>query len=160
MRRKIIGVVVLAAALGGSLSACGGSGLGVTHPTPTKTVTVAPKPVKATPEAAPSETAFDLAVSDVSVSLKTKSKECFGSSGCVLTVDPDFTYLGVGVIPSDKTYEITYEITGDEDGPIIDTVTLTDSDDIRYHPSVVTTSTTHTHVKVRVTGVEEQLTSI
>lgn len=62
-------------------------------------------------------------IDDFSIDLIVKSKECHGS-GCVVGVDSELT-IHAGLPTSDNVWDITYEITGGEDGPIIETITLT-----------------------------------
>lgn len=57
------------------------------------------------------------------VDLKVKSKQCFGSAGCNVEVTPDISMLETENLPT-GTVELTYKITGDESGPIIETTTL------------------------------------
>ena len=60
---------------------------------------------------------------DFGVELRVQSKRCSGFDGCkvVLGVEPE--YLGSGDGP-EGVWEVTYEITGDEDGPITRTFTV------------------------------------
>ena len=62
---------------------------------------------------------------DWKVSLKTKSKKCFGYGfGCIVTVSPKISWEPViydGDIPEDVTIEITYKIKGDKDGAMTPT---------------------------------------
>lgn len=92
---------------------------------------------------------------DFLMELKTTSKECFGSAGCLVDVEPELTFVGDSAdIDPGATYRITYEITGDEDGPIIDTLTLTDQDDITYNETTVSTVSSNTEIDVEITDVE------
>lgn len=54
--------------------------------------------------------------SDVELKLKTKDKQCFGSAGCNVTVEPRVT-LDTG-IPDNGTLTIYYTIKGAEDGAL------------------------------------------
>jgi hypothetical protein len=82
---------------------------------------VAPTPTP-TAEATPTWTTTK---HDWKVSLKTKSKKCFGYGlGCIVTVSPKISWEPViydGDIPEDVTIEITYKIKGDKDGTITNT---------------------------------------
>lgn len=62
---------------------------------------------------------------ECSLDLKTKSRQCFGSAGCNVTLEPNLSYLGPLPLDPDKTYSITYEVRGSEDGAIIQTMELT-----------------------------------
>lgn len=95
-----------------------------------------------------------LTADDFSMELRTSERQCFGSAGCNVTVEPDITYLGLSEdLDPNATYEITYEITGDEDGPIIATAELTNGEDLSMSGSVVGTPSTSTKVTVEITEV-------
>lgn len=55
--------------------------------------------------------------------LRTRSKQCFGSAGCNVTVQVAPSYVGSQDVSS-GSWEITYEIRGGEDGPQVETMTL------------------------------------
>lgn len=55
--------------------------------------------------------------------VRVRSKECFGSAGCNVTVQIDPDYVGNQDV-SGGSWEITYELRGVEDGPVIETMTL------------------------------------
>ena len=57
--------------------------------------------------------------------VRTRSKECFGSAGCLLTVQIEPSYVGTQDVSS-GSWELTYELRGGEDGPIIEQLTLED----------------------------------
>lgn len=131
-------------------AACGGhSGLkdsgpahqvGHTAPAPEKTTQT---PAYTTPDA-----------SDFLFAVKTTRRQCFGSAGCNMTVEPVLTWVGEKDIDPGKTYQITYEIHGDESGPVIETLTLTDSDHITYRSSVLSTNG-HAKISAQITDLEE-----
>ncbi|GHB18978.1 hypothetical protein GCM10010377_05950 [Streptomyces viridiviolaceus] len=58
------------------------------------------------------------------IELRTTRRQRFGSAGCNLTVEPELSYTGIDGIDPDAVYEITYEISGDEDGPVVETAEL------------------------------------
>lgn len=94
---------------------------------------------------------------DFSVDLKVKEKQCFGSAGCSLTVKPELAYDGPSAeLDPDRTYEVTYEISGDESGVIVKTVELSDQDVVSYEETMVSTSSSSVKPKATVTGVEER----
>lgn len=78
---------------------------------------------------APNEPALSdgiaVAARNFKIGVKTRRQECFGSAGCNVTVQIDPDYVGNQDV-STGSWEITYEIRGGEDGPIIETMTLTD----------------------------------
>ncbi|MGR6969000.1 hypothetical protein ACU639_05215 [Streptomyces cynarae] len=105
----------------------------------------------------PTPTYAELDANSFTIKLKTKSRQCFGSAGCNLTVEPDLTYLGVSEsINPDATYEITYEIRGDESGPVIETAELSNQTSLNYTPTVIQTASSSTKVSVEITDVAEQ----
>ena len=110
-----------------------GIGLGAGRPSPVKHQAAAPVAptadasdllVNVPPiEKAPDDTYTPVA-KDFKLAIKVKSKECFGSAGCVLTYRVDVQYLGQALDPS-QTWEVTYQVTGGESGPIVNTFTVT-----------------------------------
>jgi hypothetical protein len=60
---------------------------------------------------------------DFELTVKTLSKQCFGSAGCNLTYRIEVGYDGPPLDPS-NTYEVVYEVRGGEDGPQINTLTV------------------------------------
>ncbi|MFJ9729315.1 hypothetical protein ACIRP3_41890 [Streptomyces sp. NPDC101209] len=115
------------------------------------------KPAAAAAETDPPPTYTDLDANSFSIDLKTKSRQCFGSAGCNVTVEPDLTLLvDTEEVDPDATYEITYEIRGDESGPIIETAELSDQTSLNYTPSVISTASSGTKVTVEITDVAKQ----
>lgn len=128
------------------------------------------KPTTTTAESSPPEaeaatdvtedaepTYTDLDADSFTIKLKTKSRQCFGSAGCNVTVEPDLTFLGDSVdVDPDEVYEITYEIHGDESGPVIATAELSDQTSLNYTPSMISTPSASTKVSVEITDVSAQ----
>lgn len=125
---------------------------------PAAAASSAPADDTVTAAAAPDPTpSYDeVTVDSFEIKLKTKSKQCFGSAGCNVTVEPDLTYVGLGDIDPDATYEITYEIHGDESGPVIETAELSDQTSLSFTESLIQTASSGTKVSVEVTDVAEQ----
>jgi hypothetical protein len=103
------------------------------------------------PAPEPSYAALDAA--DFTMKLRTTSRQCFGSAGCNLTVEPELTYVGIGDIDPAGVYSITYEIRGDESGPVIETAELSNETSLNYTPSVISTRSSGTKVSVKITDV-------
>lgn len=102
----------------------------------------------------PKPTYDEVDVNSFEIELRTKSRKCFGSAGCNVEVEPDLTYLGdTDSLDPDATYEVTYEITGDEDGPILETLDITDRDDLLVSTTLVSTSSSYTEISVEITDV-------
>lgn len=62
-------------------------------------------------------------VDDFTVKLKVTSKQCFGSAGCNVTVEPKIGWDSTG-LPTEGTVDLTYKVIGDESGSIIETAEL------------------------------------
>ncbi|MET8858739.1 hypothetical protein [Streptomyces sp. NPDC004579] len=111
--------------------------------------------VDATEDAEPTYAALD--ADSFSIELKTKSRQCFGSAGCNVTVEPNLTLMvDSGDVDPEATYEITYEIRGDESGPVIETAELTEQTSLSYIPSSLSTTSKSTKLSVKITDVQEQ----
>lgn len=65
-------------------------------------------------------------VSDFSIELVVIEKQCFGSAGCSVTVEPSLSCQNVNDCQLDPTkeYLLVYELTGDEDGIMTSNITL------------------------------------
>jgi hypothetical protein len=91
-----------------------------------------------------------------SIALRTTERQCFGSAGCNVTVEPELTYLGSsGDLDPDAVYEITYEIHGDESGPVIQTAELTNQTSLSYRPSLISTASASTELSVEITDIQQ-----
>ncbi|MGW5609793.1 hypothetical protein ACWEWI_27650 [Streptomyces sp. NPDC003753] len=105
----------------------------------------------------PTPTYAEVDADSFTIKLKTTSRQCFGSAGCNLTVEPNLTYLGDSdAIDPDAVYEITYEIHGDESGPVIETAELSDRTTLNYTPTAISTASASTKVSVKITDVTTQ----
>ena len=90
-----------------------------------------------------------------SIDLRTTQRQCFGTAGCNVTVEPELSYLGSSTdLDPDAVYEITYEIHGDESGPVIQTAELTDQTSLSYRPSLISTDSASTELSVDITDVQ------
>lgn len=125
-KRRGILLPVLAAAATGLVGLAIGYGIGAagtstsTGTTATKTSQAAASvpddgPGTAQPEAA------TVSASNYTAELKTLSKQCFGSAGCSVEVRVE---LGVDSVASDIDAEVIVTITGDESGPITQTMVV------------------------------------
>ncbi|MFE6886657.1 hypothetical protein [Streptomyces sp. NPDC057694] len=94
---------------------------------------------------------------DFTMTLKTTKRQCFGSAGCNVTVEPRLTYDGIAeALDPDAVYEITYEISGDASGTVTETAELSDQTSLNYTPSLISTASASTKVSVEITDVAEQ----
>lgn len=83
----------------------------------------APAKTSSAPAAPAKPKPADPKPADFKLTVKTLEKQCFGSAGCLVTYRiSDVTYSGPG-LDEDKSYEITYKVTGLKD-PKIGTFTL------------------------------------
>ncbi|MFG2455542.1 hypothetical protein ACGFWE_00435 [Streptomyces sp. NPDC048523] len=106
----------------------------------------------------PEPTYADIDADSFSIDLRTTARHCFGSAGCNVTVEPELTYLGSsGDLDPDAVHEITYEIHGDESGPVIQTAELTDQTSLSYRPSLISTaSASSTALSVEITDIQQR----
>lgn len=96
--------------------------------------------------------AFEYTADMFSMTLKVTAKQCFGSAGCNVSVEPVLS-ADTTTIPDDASGTLTYEIRGDESGPI--TVT-TDLNGTQYsqQQSDLSTSSGSKKITVKITDVE------
>jgi hypothetical protein len=125
--------LVLGIAIGG-----GSKGTTTAAPTAAVTVTAAPAPAPTVtvtapgeepasapsepPSTEPKEGGSEPKASDWKIKIKVLSKECFGSAGCSVTFRIDPQFVGdAWSYPDTGTLEVTYEITGGDDGAATNT---------------------------------------
>lgn len=108
------------------------------------------------PEPEPEQTFTTPTAADFTISLRTTSRQCFGSAGCNITVEPDLAYTGFSDdLDPDAVYQITYEITGDTSGPIVKTAELSDQTTLNYTPTSLSTASSSTKLSVKITDITE-----
>lgn len=105
-------------------------------------------------EAAPAPTSYTPKIKDFALTPKILDKECFGSAGCNVEVKVEVTYAGPTLLSEDDTWLITYEVTGDEDGPVIGSLELT-GDVYEVNDEFLSTKSSKTKVSIKVTDVEK-----
>lgn len=123
-KRFVIPAAVLGLAIIGSAMNGGNDGKPTTPAAVSATTTKA-APTKAAPPPEPPAPTYDTpSKSDFRIGVKLTRKQCFGSAGCNIQVKTTLTNVtGVKLDPG-KTYEVTYELLGDESGPIVDTMEI------------------------------------
>ncbi|MCU1680916.1 MAG: hypothetical protein JWQ81_1655 [Amycolatopsis sp.] len=89
--------------------------------------------------------------SDFTATVKTMSKHCFGSAGCNVAVQPDLSYHGIADLTA-MTCSITYNVSGDESGPTIETGTTSGSQ-FSFTESLISTPSSKTKIAITVTDV-------
>ncbi|CAM5607719.1 MULTISPECIES: hypothetical protein [Streptomyces] len=105
----------------------------------------------------PEPTYTEVDADSFTIKLRTTEKQCFGSAGCNVTVEPELIYLGVsGDINPDAVYDITYEIRGDESGTVIETAELSNQTSLNYSETAISTASRGATVSVKITGVTER----
>jgi hypothetical protein len=110
----------------------------------------------AEPTTEPPTTGRAITAADMTLTLKTTEKQCFGSAGCNLTVEVRAKRKpGVPEPNPDETWQVTYQITGDEAGPIIGSFEITDG---KYdiNEENLSTRSSKTKVTVKVISVEKE----
>ncbi len=122
----------------------------LSSPTPTET-SEAPSP-----SPSPQPETFRLTKNDIELSLKTTSKQCFGSAGCNVTVEVRAAVdkAMFASAPPDGQWDVTYQITGDESGPLIGTFGLYGNGKYDVNEEFLTTASTNTPVRVKIIDVE------
>ncbi|WP_407316712.1 hypothetical protein UQW22_10085 [Isoptericola halotolerans] len=104
-------------------------------------------------EPAPEPETPEVTKKDLKASARVKEKECFGSAGCLITVEPVLdvksNYLGV----DEGGFEVTIEYRGGEDGPIVRTIEVDEGGEYSYREETVSTASSDDKVKVKVTDI-------
>ncbi len=95
-----------------------------------------------------------LAVDDFKATLRVTDKQCFGSAGCNVTVEPNLEYLGTLDVLENRSYSVTLEITGDESGPVITTIDGA-GESLNVMPQLLSTRGPGVKPKATVTDVQE-----
>jgi hypothetical protein len=135
-------------AIAAGLAACGASAATTTRATGTPaTQTAAP----ATTEPAP----VTPSPKDFTLTVKTLTKQCFGEAGCNVTYRIEVGYSGPTLDPA-TTYDVTYEVRGVEDGPQVNTLTITGDNYSTDREEIASTSSAAIKLKAVVTDVAAQ----
>jgi hypothetical protein len=90
-------------------------------------------------------------VKDYSVDLAVQSKQCFGSAGCNVVVEPKLNALGAGTLLWEC--DITYSISGDTSGELIETAYAQGGTSYRVDRTSMSTKTAKIVPKATVTAV-------
>jgi hypothetical protein len=90
---------------------------------------------------------------DFTLTVKVLRKENFGSAGSL--IDYRIVADWKGTYDPDKTYEVTYEVRGGEDGPKVNTMTVTGDEYQRETEESISTSSVGQKLTARVTSVDE-----
>lgn len=108
---------------------------------------------EATPTTPTPEPSYQPEVSDFTLALKVLDKQCYGSAGCNVEVRVDFKVID-SEVPEDGTFEVTYEVRGGDDGPVVGTIEV---DAGKYSPpeEYLSTARSSSKLSVVVTSVDE-----
>lgn len=93
------------------------------------------------------------AVADFKLTPKVTDKQCFGSAGCSLELQVEVEYNGP-VLDQDDTWLVTYEVSGDESGPIIGSLELSGTT-FEASTESLSTKNSKTKVAIKVTDVDK-----
>jgi len=127
---------------------------------PSATAPLAATPTKAAPLGVPADPPvvakpYHPTKLDFQLKLKITQKKCFGSAGCLIEYHVDLAYAGAPLDDSD-TWVVTYEVSGVEDGPAINTLEVT-GDQMSYDETEsAETPSSSTKLRVKVTDVEKK----
>lgn len=145
--------------VGGMVASVGGATIVPPAPTPTVTVTQTAEPpdpgptVDEEPTEEPAPATYVPKKSDWEVKVTTRKKQCFGSAGCNVTVKTEPEYVGTRDLPDTGTIEVTYQISGDESGPIVGTFTVTGGQAKYTQEEDLSTRSNGTKIRSKITGV-------
>lgn len=123
---------------------------------PAVTDVPAPATTEAT-ETTPPEPAYRTPTkSDFVVSVRNTSKDCFGSAGCIIDYKVKASVKHGADLDPDQSYDVTFDVRGDEDGPITGTFTVQNGEVSSYDlEGVASTGSSGTKLTVKVTNVDE-----
>ncbi|MFD4257732.1 hypothetical protein ACFWR9_08870 [Streptomyces sp. NPDC058534] len=94
---------------------------------------------------------------DFTADLRTVRRKCFGSAGCNVTVEPKLAYNGASAsLDPAAVFEITYEIRGGGDGPVIETAELTDQTTLNFTQTMVSGVPASGKLSVEITEILER----
>jgi hypothetical protein len=155
--RQVLAVAVVVGVIAFGIGAAVGNGGGISSGTP-KAAGSASQSATTTTEVEVTTTAastYDAPEpSDFELTVKTLSKQCFGSAGCNVTYRIQAGWDGT--YDPAMTYEVVYEVRGDESGPQTNNFTITgDEYEISQEESASTRSS-GVKLTARVISVEEQ----
>jgi hypothetical protein len=90
-------------------------------------------------------------VADYDVTPKVINRQCFGSAGCSVEIR---LKVAKADLDDGQAVDLTVKITGDEAGPIIRTISLDEDGGFDSVPVTLSTRSSGTKVRVKVTEVE------
>lgn len=106
-------------------------------------------------EPEPAQPVYEPEPDDFEVGTSVKEQQCFGTAGCNVTLKIIPEYVGSQIPDESTTWEITYEIRGIEDSPLIDTFSLEDGEFSFQGEQSVSTSRKNAKITTKVTSVSQ-----
>lgn len=97
-----------------------------------------------------------LTAGDIKLEVKILDKECFGSAGCNVEYRVQAGWPKEAVREG-ETFEVTYEITGPEEGPQVGTFTINDDGTMLIEKEFASTPRSSTKLKPKVKDLERNL---
>lgn len=156
--RQVLAVAVVVGVIAFGIGAVVGNGGGTSSGTPKAAGSASQSATTATEVEVTTITAastYDTPEpSDFELTVKTLSKQCFGSAGCDITYRIQAGWDGT--YDPDKTYEIVYEVRGDESGPQTNNFTITGDEYQVSQEETASTRSSGVKLTARVVSVEEQ----
>lgn len=142
----VVGIAVGAVGVGGTTSSSEPSARSVAS-----APTAAPTPAATTSTSQDPPPAPSVGKDNFDIEIKTLSKQCFGSAGCSvdvrLQVNADSSALGTAA-------EITVKVTGDESGPLLETISIDESGSYSPPELSMSTKSNATKIEATITDVE------
>jgi len=154
--RQVLAVAVVVGVLAFGIGAVVGNGGGTSSGT-SKAAGSTSQSVTTTTEVEVTTTAstYDTPEpSNFELTVKTLSKQCFGSAGCNVTYRIKAGWNGT--YDPAKTYEVVYEVHGDESGPQTNNFTITGDEYQVSQEESASTRSSGVKLTARVTSVDEQ----
>jgi hypothetical protein len=102
----------------------------------------------------PEVESYRLERSRVHPTLKVTERQCFGSAGCLITVELRLSVDNGSSLPRDGTWDITYAISGDESGQIIGTFQLFGNGKYEVNEELISTASENIQPRIRIISVE------
>lgn len=143
MRHRL--VILVAGVLVGLILAPDGGGNDDTPPEAAAT--------SAAPETEPAAEPVQVTAKDVAVKVRTVEKNCYGSAGCVLIVEPIITAKDQQAAFDAGGFEVTVTYTGAVDGPAVETVTIHEGGEYERPQSMLSTKVQDDKITAKVTDV-------
>jgi|GEM_PF-5775999 len=107
--------------------------------------------IQSTPS--PEESSYEPTVDDFDVETSIKEQRCFGSAGCNVTLRTEPVYIGTQTPTG--TWEVTYEISGTDDGPVIRTFEVIDDQVSFQDEARLSTPDQDAELQIEITDVRE-----